>query len=258
MFDDMGEVDATKKMSRRDGVAGRLKEKYKEKYPGDELDDDETLFGQIDDDYNSYDEEINHYKESERQLSDLLAKDPRNGQFLTDMARGVDPLVNVLKRLGAEGITDLLNNPEKQEEYAKANQEYVERLAKSKELDEMYERNLEESLALLDKVQAERGLSDDEIDAAYGVLSRIASNGIMGKIEEEDIDLALKAVNHDRDVMAAADEGRIAGRNQKIEEKLRKPKTGDGTPQLQGSNNAAKPLGKHRKNIFELAEEGAS
>jgi hypothetical protein len=64
----------------------------------------------------------------------------------------------------------------------------------------------------------------------------------------------LKAVNHDADVENARTEGTVAGRNAKIDEKLRKQQGGDGTPNLAGSNNA--PTRKNTSSsIFNLADE---
>ena len=49
--------------------------------------------------------------------------------------------------------------------------------------------------------------------------------------------MALKALNHDANVEAARGEGEVAGRNAKIEERLRQSKAGDGLPAMGGANN---------------------
>lgn len=244
-------AEETKPMTRRERITKRLKEKY----PDREYEDDEALFGQISDDYDEYDNELNGYKERESKLIDVFNKDKRNAQFFTDMARGDDPWINVIKRLGIDGITDLLNDPSKQEAYAEANKEYVERLARENELEEEYKSNLQNSLELLEKIQKEQKLSDDQIDAAYDLINQITNDAVLGKITEQTIDMALKAVNHDLDVQNANKEGMIAGKNVKAEEKLRKPKKGDGTPNLQGSNNPPSNNQKYKKTIFDWAQE---
>lgn len=240
-------AEETKPKSRRDSVMERLKKKY----PDREYADDEALFGQINDDYEDYD----GYKDRESKLVDMFNKDSRSAQFITDMARGEDPWINVIKRLGIDGITDLLNDPSKQEVYAEANKEYVEKLAREKELEEEYKTNLQASLEQLEKVQKERGLSDEQIDAAYDLINQIANDAVLGKLSEQTIDMALKAVNHDSDVQNANNEGMIAGKNTRAEEKLRKPKKGDGVPNLQGSNNAPSNKQAHKKSIFDWALE---
>ena len=83
---------------------------------------------------------------------------------------------------------------------------------------------------------------------------KIANEAILGKFTEETINMALNAVNHDADVQNARTEGTVAGRNAKIDERLRKPKTGDGQPTLAGSNNA--PSRKiSGRSMFDLADE---
>lgn len=50
--------------------------------------------------------------------------------------------------------------------------------------------------------------------------------------------MILKAQNYDADIEQAQLEGEVAGRNSKIEEKLRKGKKGDGTVALDGRNGS--------------------
>lgn len=237
--------------SKRDLLGERLKKKY----PDRDYADDEALFGQINDDYDEYDTELGQYRDRESRLTDLLSKDPRSAQFITDIAKGTDPWIAVIERLGIDGVTDLLNDPKKQSEYAEANKRYVERVAKERELEDEYEKNMREvTLPMLERMKQERGISDDMIDAAWDYLHHVADAAIRGTFTEADIDMALKAVNHDADVENARTEGTVAGRNAKIDEKLRKPQTGDGTPNLAGSNNAPTRNGKKPLNIFDYAD----
>ncbi len=229
-------------------------ERLKKKYPDREYADDEALFGQISDDYDEYDNQIGQYKERESRLTDLFSKDPRSAQFITDMAKGNDPWLAVIERLGIDGVTDLINDPSKQAEYAEANKKYVERLAKEKSLEEEYQKNFAESMDLLEQIQKEKQLGDETIDAAMNLVMSIANEAIVGKFTAETINMALNAVNHDADVQNARTEGTVAGRNAKIEEKLRKPKGGDGQPDLAGSNNAPTRQGKRKFNIFDYAD----
>ena len=160
------QTSSTPAKSKRENFGERLKKKY----PDREYPDDEALFGQINDDYDDYDNQLNQYKEREGRLSDLLSKDPRSAQFIADMAKGNDPWLAVIERLGIDGVTDLMNDPEKQAEYAEANKKYVERLAKEKSLEDEYQKNFAESMDLLEQIQQEKQLGDDTIDALLGSL----------------------------------------------------------------------------------------
>ena len=236
--------------SRRDQFGERLKKKY----PDREYADDEALFGQINDDYDEYDSQLSGYKERESKLTDMLVKDPHSAQFITDMAQGRDPWTALINRIGIDGVTEILQDPAKMDEYAASNKEYVERMAKQKGLEEEWEKNMHATLQMLEQKQAELGLSDEQIDAAADWIKEVTNDAVIGIIKPETIDMALKAINHDADIAEASTEGEIRGKNTRAEAALRKPKRGDGTPTLAGANNAPTPV-RSKDSIFDLADE---
>lgn len=230
------------------------KERLKTKYPDREYADDEALFGQVNDDYDEYDKQLNEYRGREDKLTELFAKDPKSAQFISDMANGKDPWIAVIERLGIDGVTDLMNDPSKQAEYAEANKLFLENLAKEKTLEEEYDRNLEESLAEVERLKEEKQLKDEVLDAAWAEVVKIANEAIMGKISRETLEMALKALNHEAEVENARSEGELAGRNAKIEETMRKPTGGDGMPVMGGASGAAEKKEKRNMDVFDLAQ----
>lgn len=235
--------------SRRDQLSERLKKKY----PDREYADDEALFGQINDDYDEYDNEVSGYRERESKLTDMFTRDPRSAQFITDMAQGKDPWVSLINRIGIDGVKELLEDPTKIDEFAKSNKEYVDRMSKQKGLEEEWEKNMRTTLSMLEQKQQELGLTDEQIDAAADWIKEITNDAVIGIIKPGTIDMALKAINHDADMAAASAEGEIRGRNTKAEATLRKPKRGDGTPTLAGANNAPAPSSQ-KGSIFDIAD----
>lgn len=232
----------------------RTLERMRGRYPDKAFDDDEALYGQINDDYDNYDKSLSQYKENEQALSDMFAKDPKSAQFLTNWRKGGNPVTELIRTYGKDDILDAINDPERLEEIAKANQEFVDRVAKEQELEGQYQQNLEASLSELDRIQEENGLSDDDVNAAMSWLIGIVGDAVLGKFSPETIEMAIKAVNHDADVTAAAHEGEMMGRNAKIEERLRKNKKGDGLPTMGGKNNGTSRQNS-RPSIFSLASE---
>ncbi len=236
--------------SKRDLVGERLKTKY----PDREYADDEALFGQINDDYDEYENTLKEKTDAENKLTNMFSEYPHSARFISDMANGTNPWVAMVEQLGMDGITDIFENPKYKEELAKAQEEHVKRLTKANDLEKEYNTNLSASLEMLQAAQEELGLSDEQVDQAVDLLMAIANDAIVGKFSRESFDMALKALNHDTDMAAAREEGAVEGRNAKIEEKLRKPKSSDGVPMLGGSNNA--PARKQsRGSIFDLASE---
>lgn len=236
--------------SKRDLLGERLKKKY----PDREYADDEALFGQINDDYDEYENTLNEKNEAENKLTNMFSHYPQSARFISDMANGTNPWVAMVEQLGMDGITDIFENPKYKEELAKAQEEHVKRLTRANDLEKEYNTNLSASLEMLQQAQDELGLSDEQIDQAVDLLMAIANDAIVGKFSRESLDMALKAINHDADMATAREEGTVEGRNAKIEEKLRKPKSSDGVPMLGGTNNA--PARKQsRESIFDLASE---
>lgn len=233
--------------SRRDQQLERLRKKY----PGKKFEDDEEIYGQISDDYDQYEHDLDDYRGREKALGDMFSADPRSAQFLADMHNGQDPVLGLVKNFGIE-IKDVLDNPEMQDKIAEANKEYVERVAKSKQLDEEYEKNMEVSLETLRQFQEERGMSDEQIDAVADAMLTVVKDGVMGKFSRETLEMFVNAINHDSDVANASEEGRVAGRNAKIVEGLRKQNKGDGTSPLNGKNGGA-PKNKRNMDIFDFA-----
>lgn len=227
-------------------------ERLRNKYPDKKFEDDDEIYGQISDDYDQYDRELGEYRDREKTLSDMFSADPRSAQFLSDMHKGEDPVLGLVRNFGVE-IKDVLDNPEMQDKIAEANREYVERVAKSKELDEEYERNMAVTLETLRRYQQERGMTDEQMDAVIDALLRIVRDGVMGKFDVDTLDMMVKAIDHDADVDIAAEEGRIAGRNDKIVESLRKSNMGDGVSPLGGKNGS--PSQRRESNMFDLANE---
>lgn len=237
------------KKSKRD----MLRERLSKKYPDKNIDDDEAFAGQVSDDYDDYDKRLADYQKNEQAIGDMFATDPRATSFLMEWKDGSDPVVALVRTLGKD-IVDAADDPARQEEIAKANREYIERVNKSKELDNEYETNLQESLQTLADAQKQNGWSDEQIDNAFQQLFQIVDDAVMGKFSPETLQLVMNAQNYNQDIATAQQEGEVKGRNAKIEEKLRKAKSGDGTPQLNGKNGKVQ-RSPTQQSIFALASQ---
>lgn len=221
-------------MSKRD----RFKKRLSEKYPDKNFDDDEDLFGQVSDDYDESDKKLSQYKDEEDKLIGMFNKDPRVGSLFSELANGGDPRMVLLRLFGKDAI-EMMDDPEQQELAAKANKEYLERVAQEKNLEEQYQQNLDKSLQIADEWQKKHGLSDEEVDKTFEVLINLGSDAIVGKFSEESLDMARKAITHDSDVEMAGQKGEVKGRNERIDMKLKKKKSGDGIPSLAGKSRSA-------------------
>lgn len=241
----MESADKKKLASKKDKSLQRIRDKY----PDSNFDDEEVVWGHINDELDELDGRLAEYQERERALSDMFTSDPRSASFLMAWKNGGDPLVEFVKRFGIDALQD----EERREELAAANKEYLEKVTLSRKLDEEYERNLDASLEYIQSL-TDNGVSEKEIDDAITLLSSVVRDGIVGKFSPASIEMARRALKHDEDVATAAYEGEVRGRNAKIEEKLRKATGGDGTARLNGSSSM--PVNRSRTvSIFDIANE---
>ncbi len=229
----MAETETVK--SKRDLALERLRGKY----PEEQFDDDEQVFGRINDDYEQYDSELAGYREREGKFSDMFTSDPRSARLMMGWRDGDDPAI-ALVRLYGQDIKDAIDDPDKQDAIAEANKEYMQRVAQEREYEEQYSANLVESLSLLEKAQQEKGLSDEQVDDAMGWFIGVAKDAMLGKFSPETIEMIIKAQNYDNDVAEAGVTGEVRGKNAKVTETLRKPTRGDGTAQLDGKNGGGR------------------
>ena len=237
--------------SRRDQHLERLRTKYPEK----KFEDDEEIFGQISDDYDAFEAENGAMKEREKSLSNMFRENPQAAFILNDMREGKDPVTSLVRRLGIQ-VKDVMDDPAMQDKIEEANKEYLDRLAKSKQLDEEYDRNLQTTLnKTLPEYMQQHGLREADIDAICAAWIQIVNDGIMGKLTPETITLIANALNHDADVANAQEEGEVAGRNAKIVEKMRNSKKGDGITNLNGRNGTPSQKANKQQSVFDLARE---
>lgn len=247
--------------SRRDAFRGRLSEKY----PDMSFDDEEVMYGRIDDDYTDYENRIadyektlTGYKDREAELSGMFTKDPRSGMFLSRWRSGGDPTVELIKMYGPS-FQEALQDPSKVDAIAEANREFAERVAEEERLESEYKKNLEQSLSDISGLQEKEGYNDEEIGKAMDFLQEVTKNMIVGKISADVVKMALNAMNYNRDIENASMEGELRGKNTKIQEKLRTRGKGDGIPQMDGKNGAgAGPMKKRDLGALGVMSERGS
>lgn len=250
------------------GKAAAFRDRLGKKHEGEQWEDDEALFGRINDDYDDYESQISDLttkagdyekelgglRENEKKLTDMFAKDPRSATFLMQWRDKGNPVSELVRMYGKDMLEYMTDHPD---EMAEQEKEYLERVAKEKEYEDEYNANLSASLDLLDRVQAEKGLSDDEMNGLVDKLISTAHDVIMGKFDEASLDMVSKALGYDKAVAEAEREGEIRGKNTKESERLKLKKAGDGMPRL-GGGGGSKPVVEERPELGALNRAGNS
>ena len=235
--------------SKKELLVARLTDKY----PDKDFSADEDFYGQIYDDFDQNDKDLSEYKDRESRIEKAVSVDPRAASFMAEWLNGGDPVVSLIRNFG-DDFKAVLDDEDMQEKIAQANKDYLERVAKEKELDEEYSKNIEETNKCLDALIADGTMQESDADDVVAFLFKIVHDGIVGKFAPETLLMALKAIKHDADVADAEAYGETRGRNAKIEERLRKSKKGDGMAQLDGGG--AKGSSGETRNLGALGNYG--
>lgn len=232
--------------SKRDAYLKKLREKY----PGDNFDDDEAIFGRVAEDEAARDEQVSKYETESGKLLDMYTRDPRSAAFFENWRNNGDPLVFLIRELG-DDFKAALDDPERAEEISKAHSDWLAKVAKEKELQEQAADNLNATLQTLEEFQKENDLTDEEASKIFDFVYKIIGDGIMNVITKDTFAIAAKALNYEKDVESALAEGEIKGRNAKIDDKLQKKAVPTDIPPSLSSNATEPPKEKQkRRNMF--------
>lgn len=237
--------------SARERLVERMRARHPDLADGDD-DWDDGLYSRIGEDYDAYDEEIAGYRDTEDKMREMFSRDPRSAAFLTRWRGGADPVVELVRLFG-DDFVEQMRDPARQEALAAASKEYLDRVEEQSRYEEDYKRNITESRSVADALMEERGLTDDDMDAAVSYLVGVMADAVVGRFSRESLLMALNAVRHDRDVAEAAGEAEVRGRNARIQETLRRRKSGDGTPAASGGGGGGMAEPRRARSIFDQA-----
>lgn len=223
------------KKSRRD----TFRENFSTRHPDVNMDDEEAYYGALDDEYNANAEELRRNRENNEKLNNMFLENPNAAYFMNDLLDGKKQMgVALMEQFGdlfKEAVND--PSPENVKAFADALDAHAKQIKKNDELQAQFEQNVDASETTIENWAQEHKATPEQIDAIREFINQQFGNLIAGIISPEMLDFAFKGLNYDKDVAAAEESGQAAGRNQRIEEKMRKGK-GDGMPMIAGGGRA--------------------
>lgn len=205
----------------------------KERYPDGNFDDEESYYGMLDDDYNSFEDERTKREDADKRINELFTGNPRFASFFMDTAEGESPVVAFIRHFGKEAL-ELTDDEESIRKITEEDANYRSKVEESKRISDEQQANLEKSQSVFDAFQEEHGLSDDEMSSIIDNLCNRACSIFMGIFQKEDLVAEMNSINHDADVDAAHKEGEAKGRNAKISENKKKKTMPEGMPAVLG------------------------
>lgn len=172
-------------------------------------------------------------------LNSRLGKNPAEAEAVLDWLDGVDIRVAIARHMGSDALSVPEEGSEEYENFRKAGE------AKQKEIDDTrahldeYRANAEQSEADLKAFAEENGLDAEQTAELEKYISDELLPAIYsGKLSKDFYKSVMRARNYDADIEGAREQGRVDGRNEKIEVE-KKRHAGSGLPNGGAGGNAS-------------------
>lgn len=169
------------------------------------------------------------YKENNDRLVGLFNSDPRSAEFLNQWVSKGDPLAALVETFG-DDFAEAMQSPEAREKFVESHNKWLERKAADDAANDQREQNWQKSLEDLEAFGNSKGFNDDQKVQLVVRLHQVGVNAIEGIYTTEDFQMAYDASNYAKDVQEARHEGEVAGRNAKIQERMREKRQPETMP----------------------------
>lgn len=232
-------------------------ERYRSRYPDADPNDEEAMYGHMNEDYDKYESDLKAANATSDKLNELLDSDPRSAAFLTAWHDGKNPVLAFIDEYGEDVMSDI-QNPENRAKIEASTKAFMAKAAKAKELDAQYDKNIQASRDLYQQMVAEGTYTQEQIDKGLDLLEQVFNDFLVGKVTREGIEAMIKSTSYDDAVNEAGAEGEIRGRNAQIQTKRKASLKGDGLPQGGGGGNKPKAQQGDDPNLGALNRYGSN
>lgn len=218
----MEKADNQTVTSSRERLRNRLSQKYPDRqFVGqDGLDAQDVMDDSLEEMIGEYETRQDEYYSNSKRLNDLFASDPRIGSLFMKWAEGGNIMEHLIEDFGDEFL-DALASEEGKAKFLDAQNRWLDKMSQNRKADEEAQANFQQSVETLNAFQQEHNLTDEEAIAVFDKIHQIGTDMVRGIYTADSFQLALDAINHDKDVNSARAEGELAGKNAKIREKMR-------------------------------------
>ena len=252
----------TEKVTRpMDKLRDRYASKYPEKeYSGENAED--ALVADVLAELEDFDARAGEFEEGKAQsqkMVDLFNRDPRSSRYLLALASGEGNPIDYLLDIYGPDLLEALQSEEGRAKIVESNNKWLEKKASEESTMQGRMDNYEKSINDLAAFASDKGLSDEQAVEIFEKVNQIGFDAIEGIYSRESFEMVYNAMNYSNDVEKARKEGERDGRNERIEEKLKKvTKPADMPPTLSGQGAAvaeSKPAKKSDPFFEGISEE---
>lgn len=175
-------------------------------------------------------------------LNSRLGSNPQEAEVMLDWLDGVDIRTAITRHMGADALTAPEEGSDEYENWNKANEDRKKELSDMKAKVDEYRANAEASVTALQEFAKETGLSEEqaaELESYF--TNELLPDIYAGKIGKGFYSLIHRGRNYEADVDGAREQGRVDGRNEKIEIE-KKRLAGSGLPNGKTGGNASEEV----------------
>lgn len=187
-----------------------------------------------------YEGKAGQFDQMSEKMSARFNKNPEEAEAFLAYLDGASLPSAIRRYMGDEALT-MKEGDEGWDEYQKAGKEREEQFASHRAALDQFMQNAKDSDVTMADFITEAGLDEEGAQKFKDLVVAIANDMSAGKITKETLTLLKRATDYDKDVGGAREQGRVEGRNEKIEVEKKRMK-GSGLPNAHASGNASEEV----------------
>jgi hypothetical protein len=180
------------------------------------------------------------YDKMSEKMSARFNQNPEEAEAFLAYLDGASLPSAIRRYMGDEALV-MKEGDEGWDEYQKAGKEREEQFASNRAALDQFMQNAQDSDVTMADFIAEAGLDEEGAQNFKDLVVSIANDMSAGKITKDTLMLLNRAMNYDKDVEGSREQGRVEGRNEKIEVEKKRMK-GSGLPNAHASGNASEEV----------------
>lgn len=217
-------------------------ERFAKRHKDIDFEDKEARYGAMNDDADA----LSRYEEDGKALSEMFD----NNRWLAAMAMDLkkNPDLNPIEWMASQGID--IGAAMQDEEMAKKVAQQIADFQQKKADEENHEKELVENLQKSADAMEELGLDEDGKAELWESFFKMIGDAEDGIVSAETWMLFKNARNYDADVASAREEGAMQGRNEKIQNKVKRSEKTEIPPSL-NTNGGVSPTKKKSSGFWD-------
>ena len=216
-------------------------ERFAKRHKDIDFEDKEARYGAMNDDADA----LSAYEENGRALSDMFDKNRWLAAMAMDLSKNPD--MSPIDWMASHGID--VEAAMNDENTAKKVAQQIADFQQKKADEDNHEKELMENLRRSADAMNDLGLDDDAKADLWEKFFKVVGDAEDGTVSTETWKLFKNAQNYDADVASAREEGAMQGRNEKIQNKVRKAEKSELPPSL-GTNGGGQAQTKKKGSSF--------